>query len=374
MKSIVHFSIALLAVFVITHAQAQSNDLSINFYTPINGQTVTTPVWLTSEASESANTSLTVEYFANGQSLGAITNHPTIYTTGGVIISTINGPPAPSPYLFVFSPFNFYWSPLPGTYTLIAKVTDDQGNSVVSPPVNVKAIPTPVVMVEATESVASPSGPAIFTITRIGDTNSNLNVPFFLLGTAQAGIDYTEVPTLITIPAGEFSVDVAINPLAYVAGNSKSVTLKLWNPQIPGGGGPGPTPLFVFLYPPYFVRSPGEATAYIKEIERNRHKPSVKLVQPKHKREHFPLGSDIAIEADTVDRDTYVSKVEFFDGVTKIGESLSQTTTPPGQHVVFDFNWSNATIGLHVVRARATDSQNAVQVSKAVRIRVLPAQ
>jgi len=74
-----------------------------------------------------------------------------------------------------------------------------------------------------------------------------------------------------------------------------------------------------------------------------------------------------------VDRDTGVTLVEFFDRTTKLGETAATTTAPPGQHVTFTFNWTNAPAGQHLLRARATDSQGKSQVSGQVKIQALPA-
>jgi hypothetical protein len=241
-----------------------------------------------------------------------------------------------------------------------------------SDPVNVTIEPTPVVAVQATGPFASLDGGGIFTLTRTENTNRDLNIQFFLLGSAQNGGDYAEVSNSVTIPAGQSSTDVVINPLIFGPGQTKVVILRLWNHLYPGGQDPGTMPQLLFEAPPYLVSSPGEATVLIRTSDRNRHKPWVKLVEPRNRHSSFSSGSDITVTADTLDRDTYVAKVEFFDGTTKLGETPIASNPQPGQKVSFDFSWTNAPIGPHVLRARATDSQNATQISAPVRIQVLP--
>jgi len=372
MKHIGHSFIALLAAIVV--ARAQTSDLAIVFNNPTNGAALQSPVYLNATATESSNTILTAEFFVNGQSIGVVGNNislpgTTIYPGSIGVVTTeifISAHPDSLPdnrsYLL-------FWRPQPGDYTLTAKATDDRGNTATSDPVNVTIIPTPTVSVVASVPIASTNGPGIFTISRDGETNHNLYIPFFLSGTAQDGADYADVTNSIIIPAGQSSTDVAINPLVYSRESTKTVNLQLFDYVLPGGGGPGPVSQIVVLDPPFLLGSPSTATIYIKANDRNAHKPVVRITQP-GRSQSFSAGSDITITANAFDRDTDVSLVEFFDRATKLGETSATTTTPPMQRVPFSFTWSNAPAGPHVLRARATDSQGKSQISAAVPIRV----
>lgn len=369
MQRILHFSIILLTMLVGAQAQAQTSDLTVSFLSLTNGEIIPAPLLLQVTLTESSNRVVSVEYFANGQSIGVTSNFMVFLPPPKTPASPLAQPASVATIIFFQPrlPFSLTWNPAPGDYVLTAKATDDQGNTALSDSINITIILAPVVTVESTESIASPSGPGVFTISRAGETNNDLNVQFFMIGTALNGVDYAEVSNSVTIPAGQFSANVVIDPLIYTRGNSKAVTLTMWSMAEPA------IAWVIPFNPPYFVGSPDNATVYLKANERNHHKPSVKLIQPRNRQPLFPLGSNISIEANTFDRDTYVAKVEFFDGTTKLGESSSLTSTPPGQVVLFNFNWTNAPIGSHVLRARATDSQNATQVSNPVRIQVLPA-
>lgn len=65
------------------------------------------------------------------------------------------------------------------------------------------------------------------------------------------------------------------------------------------------------------------------------------------------------LTASAADVDGLVAKVEFFDGVTKIGED---TTAP------YSFDWAGGTEGQHTLTAVATDNDGGVQTSAAVMV------
>ncbi|MEO8471864.1 MAG: Ig-like domain-containing protein [Chryseolinea sp.] len=73
----------------------------------------------------------------------------------------------------------------------------------------------------------------------------------------------------------------------------------------------------------------------------------------------FAQGATITITANASDSDGSISRVEFFDGTTKIGESL---TSP------YSFKWTGATVGTHSITARVTDNVNNITTSAAITI------
>src|SRR3954453_9509604 len=71
----------------------------------------------------------------------------------------------------------------------------------------------PVVSVNASDPVAFRGlSSGAFLLHRDG-TNGDLAVNILLSGTAANGVDYTTIPGTVTIPAGFFSVRLAVNPL-----------------------------------------------------------------------------------------------------------------------------------------------------------------
>jgi len=77
----------------------------------------------------------------------------------------------------------------------------------------------------------------------------------------------------------------------------------------------------------------------------------------------FPWKPTISITATATDSDGTVTRVEFRDGTTLVG----QDSTAP-----YSFTWRNVPVGSHVLTARATDNMSAVTTSSQVRITVRP--
>ncbi len=185
-----------------------------------------------------------VEFFANGNSLG-LANHipcatPLVYCPSCAVRPCQSA-------LYALLSTNV---PM-GNFLLTAAATDLRGASTVSDPITISVLPAsppptngPIVSVVATDPIAVegtncwtwprpiaatatwsnwPSaitlrtncGPknAIFTIRRDGPTNAALTVTYDLGGTASNGVDYVELPGTATIPAGERSTLVPVVPI-----------------------------------------------------------------------------------------------------------------------------------------------------------------
>ncbi len=88
----------------------------------------------------------------------------------------------------------------------------------------------PAVNVVATTPNASETGPTpgVFTFSRTGATTAALAVSYVISGTATNGSDYTSLPASVTIPAGQSTATVTVNPIddTLVEG-SESVTLQI---------------------------------------------------------------------------------------------------------------------------------------------------
>lgn len=88
--------------------------------------------------------------------------------------------------------------------------------------------------------------------------------------------------------------------------------------------------------------------------------PSVSIVKPVAGAV-FNAPATIAISADATDNDGLISKVEFFQGTTKLGEKSSSPWT---------FNWNNVPSGSYSLTATATDNSGSKTTSSAVNITV----
>jgi endoglucanase len=91
--------------------------------------------------------------------------------------------------------------------------------------------------------------------------------------------------------------------------------------------------------------------------------PTVSITSPLNNTS-FIAPATINISANASDSDGTISKVEFFQGTTKLGEDL---TSP------YSFVWSNAGAGSYTLTAKATDNASATTTSSTVNIVVNPA-
>ncbi len=75
----------------------------------------------------------------------------------------------------------------------------------------------------------------------------------------------------------------------------------------------------------------------------------------------FVAPATIEISAIASDSDGYISKVEFYNGTVRLGES---TTTP------YSFTWKNVSAGTYSIKAVATDNQNSKTTSEPISVTV----
>lgn len=90
--------------------------------------------------------------------------------------------------------------------------------------------------------------------------------------------------------------------------------------------------------------------------------PVVSITSPANN-SSFTQGANVNVTANATDNGS-ITRVEFFNGNTKIGEDL---TAP------YSFTWNSVPAGIHSLTARATDNHNAVTTSAVVRIDVAAA-
>ncbi|NML21759.1 T9SS type A sorting domain-containing protein [Pseudoflavitalea sp. G-6-1-2] len=88
--------------------------------------------------------------------------------------------------------------------------------------------------------------------------------------------------------------------------------------------------------------------------------PTVSITSPTSGASYTSTAS-VSITATAADADGTVSKVEFFNGATKIGEAL---TSP------YTLNWTGVTAGSYTLTAKATDNGSATTTSSSVNITV----
>jgi gliding motility-associated-like protein len=115
--------------------------------------------------------------------------------------------------------------------------------------------------------------------------------------------------------------------------------------------GYGPTLMDYFKNPSIYLANPAPNTS-----------PTVSLTSPANNAA-FTAGATVSLAATAADANGSVTKVEFFNGSTKLGED---TSSP------YSYAWTNVSAGNYTLTAKATDNQNAVTSSSAVNITVSP--
>jgi hypothetical protein len=88
--------------------------------------------------------------------------------------------------------------------------------------------------------------------------------------------------------------------------------------------------------------------------------PQISLIGPTNSTV-YTAPTNVVLSANASDPDGSISKVEFFQGASKLGE----TNNAP-----YQYNWNNVPAGLYSLTARATDDSGATTVSSAAAIRV----
>lgn len=331
----------------------------------------------------------TVEFFDGNRSLGIVTNRPVLRAEPATLTAEeddlLPDPAAypdldvavrpPEPVPLPLDVFRLLWSNVPaGPHVLTAVATDTGGARATSAPVEIKVLEAPpqnVVNVLATDPEAAepdPLLPAIntgtFTVVRRGSTDFPLVVFYRLSGTALNGVDYRELPATVTIPEGESSVDIIVEPLDdNLVEGPESVVLTILPPICPEIHPPPPE---CYLVGPHPV---DRVVIRDNDPPPTNRPPSVAIVRPLDG-SVFLAPADIAIVADASDPDGWVHTVEFFEGTNSLGivTNAPWSVDPPRPR--FWLVWSNVPPGHYFLWALATDNLGAAARSRPVEIKV----
>jgi hypothetical protein len=230
------------------------------------------------------------------------------------------------------------------------------------------------VTVQPTDPLATePEGASgTFTVSRAGDTNAPLTIPFTFGGTATNGVDYGAIPLTVTLAAGQVSSNISVVPINEpTATGYKTVILSL------------PRHSTNFL-----VGSLDRAVVYIVYRYTNV-PPTVSLVAPTNKSSFLSL-PNIEVAANASDSNGWIATVEFFANGVAIGSVTNNPfdddwapplvlreshgsilPTIPGWHESrFQFVWTNVPPGNYTLTAVATDNSGLQSTSEPAAIEV----
>ena len=285
-----------------------------------------------------------VEFFAGTNSLGVVTNRPTVL-----------GGPVNSPLPVAL--FWLAWSNVPpGDYALTATATDRAGNMVTSGEVDISVVTNfpPCVVITKPKNGAVILGPTDIKISAAAidrDGGTVTQVEFFE-GTNSLGV-VTNIPvTYLTNKEGVFPI--------------KNTSFSLTWSNVALGG---------YVLTAVATDNDGATTASqpVDISVVSNLPPVVKLFAPYNGATYFAPAT-VGICAEASDPDGTVASVEFFAGTNSLGVVTTGTVVTNREKIyeLFCFTWEGATEGDYALTAVATDNAGATATSAPVSIRVLP--
>ena len=268
---------------------------------PANEAVITTPASLpiTASAADANGTVAKVEFYQGSTKLGEATASPYTYT---------------------------WASPPAGAYVLTAKATDNEGATTTSSPITVYvAAPgntAPTISLTSPAANASFVTPASITLTAdAADANGIYKVDFYQ-GTTLLATDYT-APYSYTwggARAGSYALTAKATDTGGATAMSAAVTVTVTDP----------------IVPTVSITAPTSGTT---------------LNAP----------ASLTIAATAADANGTITKVEFYQGSTKLGEDA---TAP------YTYDWANVPAGSYSLTAKATDNDGNATTSAAVALEV----
>jgi hypothetical protein len=330
---------------------------------PLDGSVYLAPVDISivAQARDFDGRVVTVEFFEGTNSLGMVSNRPSLLTA--------NTPQ-----------FALKWPDVkPGHYLLTAEATDDDGAKSQSRPVEIKVVERtlpPVVSVEATDPEAAEVPPggtpntATFAFRRTGPTERALVVFYSVGGTAENGVDYRQIGSRVIIPSGASSAPVVVEPIDdRLVEGTETVHVTIEPPILLSAS--------ILPIENYIIGPNNQARAGIRDndVAPSNQPPKVAIVHPGNG-DIFVAPASIRFCAEAKDADGFVRSVEFFEGTNSLGvvtddlPLIGNLTFPPPDQI-FCLSWPSVRPGGYVLTAKATDNRGAMSVSEPVRIRVI---
>ncbi len=194
---------------------------------------------------------------------------------------------------------------------------------------------------DPTALVGTSSG--AFTVVRSGSPTAALAVQYAISGSAVNGVDYNQIKSDVTIPAGFLATDIAILPISDSPnrGNRTVVLTLLTNAN-------------------YRLRRHLKATLNLVDDVFNDQAPAIALISPADGTV-FKLPAVITLQATATDPDDSLLKVSFYAN----DRGLGRVTNSP-----YILTWTNPPSGSYALFARAVDPLGKSTLSAPVHITV----
>ncbi|HKZ36558.1 MAG TPA: Ig-like domain-containing protein, partial [Chryseolinea sp.] len=215
------------------------------------------------------------------------------------------------------SPYSIEWRNVStGSYTLTARVTDNANGTTTSDKVSIMVTGSnhaPIVSITSpTNNAAYKDGSSLTLTANASDGDGSITKVEFYNGTLKLGEDLSAPYnfTISNLTAGNYSFTVKATDNAEATGTSQIVYVTVTGSNAP---------------------------------------PVISLTNPLAHSTFIP-GENIILSAEASDENGSVTKVEFFQGPTKLGEDL---TSP------YSFVWSNVPLGSYTIQVKATDNESA---------------
>jgi len=275
---------------------------TVSITAPVNNAVLISPAafTITADAADTDGSITKVEFYQGGVKLGEDSAAPYEQSVTGLLV---------------------------GTYAFSAIAVDNSGATTLSSIVNVtvNASLPPVVSFTAPLATDSFDAPATVNLAADAADTDGISLVEFFSGTTKLGEDSTAPYTFAWtgVISGTYSLTAKATDNAATTATSTAVVITVVNVDN--------------LAPTVSVTSPAVGDVF---------------------------AGSITINASASDTDGIVSKVEFFQGATKLGED---TTAP------FSYVWSGVTIGNYTLTAKATDNDGGITTSASVAINVIAA-
>ncbi|WP_074407874.1 Ig-like domain-containing protein [Aquimarina megaterium] len=295
------------------------------------------------------------------------------------------------------SPYEYSWSNVPaGSYTITARATDNGNASTTSSAVSVSVgnstnTPPTVNITSPNNNDSFTAGVSIAITANASDSDGTISKVEFYNGTIKLGED-TSSPygyTISNASAGDYtltakatdnenatttSTTISItvtsdtggctNIPQYVAGTSYSKDQEVQNEggkftcNVPGWC----SSAAAWAYAPGTGVHWQDAWSKTGDCSGGtpNTSPTVSITSPSDN-SSFQEGASVTISANAADADGTVSKVEFYNGSTKLGED---TSSP------YEYVWQNVSAGNYAITVKATDNQGASTTSSVINITV----